>query len=101
MHFWKEKYTQYYTVGVRKLLKRQLFDKNLFWYKNKEDLAYTSLNVEFVKASLACIKQKSDGNMMVIVNIRKYKDVIIWGSKEIDKPLPPAFYDAMDKYMNR
>ena len=37
--------------------------------------------------------------MMGMVNIRKQKDAVIWGSKEADRPLPPAFYDAIDKYI--
>ena len=93
MDFWRENYQNYYSVGVRKLRKAELEDKNQFWHNNTEDLIYTGINVEFVKAYFALIQIKKNGKMMGIENIQKYKDAIIWGSKEANEPLPPSFYN--------
>ena len=59
--FWQEKYPQYYAVGVRALTEEELGDEDMFWWKNKHDLIYTGLNVQFVKAFLAHKKKKENG----------------------------------------
>jgi hypothetical protein len=98
--FLEAKYPSHYNVGVRDLTLEELSDPNNFHHKNKKDLVCTGLNVEFIKAFLASRKEKGNGKIMGMVNTRKYKDAIVWGSKEKKEPLPPSFYDEIDTYLN-
>ena len=79
--FLKEKYKGYYAVGVRTLMEEDKQDKALFHHTNDEDLVYKGLNVKFIKAFLANRKTKENGKISSMVNLRKYKDAIMWGSK--------------------
>ena len=93
MDFWEDQYPNYYAVGVRKLTRKELKDPDMFWHNNKFDLVYSGMNVKFVKAFLAMKKIKANGQYSSLVNLHKYKDAIMWGAKEMKKPLPPSFYN--------
>ena len=51
--FWKEKFPQYYDLGVRILTQEDLADTTKYWWKNKHDLVYPGLNSCYVKAFLS------------------------------------------------
>ena len=79
-------------IGVIKVTDEEKTDRNLFWYKNDEDIVYSGLNIKFVKAFLAHSNIKANGKMCSNSNLRKYKDMILWGSSEAKQPLPSSFY---------
>ena len=75
--FLKEKYPEYYAIGVITVSEDNKADRNLFWHKNDEDLVYSGLNIKFIKAFLAHSKMKANGKMCSNSNLRKYKDAIL------------------------
>ena len=40
-NFLKEVYPYYYVIGVRKVIDEEKTDRNLFWYKQDEDIVYS------------------------------------------------------------
>jgi ATP-dependent protease Clp ATPase subunit len=52
-----------------------------------------------VKAFLAHKKQKANGNTSSHVQLRKYHDVILWGSQQAKQLLPRAYYDDIEKFL--
>jgi len=99
MDFWKEKYPDYYTIGVHELTEEELSDSDKFFYKNKHDIVYTGLNVDFVLYFMADKKTKANGKTASHVQIRKYKDAILWGAGQAKTPLPSSYYDEMQSYL--
>ena len=97
--FLETHYPDYYVVGVRKLTDADRDDINQHWNKNDRDLIYRGLNVKFIKAFMAHAKKKSNGKIYSNSNIRKYKDAILWGSKQASSPLPSSFYDELEKFL--
>jgi hypothetical protein len=97
--FFKDKYPNYYSVGVQELTEEDLTDPDSFYWKNKHDLIYTGINVRLVKAFLAHKKLKSNGNTSSHVQLRKYHDAILWGASETHSLLPRAYFDEMDKFL--
>jgi len=66
-------------VGVICLTEDDRAGSDQFWNKNGRDLVYTGLNINFMNAFLAQAKMKANGRMCSNLNIRKYKDTILWG----------------------
>ena len=97
MEFLREKYPEYFAAGVRELAPGG--DPNSFHHNNSHDLIYKGLNVKFIKAFLAYKKCKDDGKMMGLVNIRKYRDALQWGSKQAKQPLPASFYNEIETFL--
>ena len=64
-------------IGVRKVTDEEKKDRNLFWYKNDEDIVYSGLNINFVKAFLAHSKIQANSKMCSNSNLRRYKDTIL------------------------
>ena len=85
-------------IGLRKVKDEEKTDRNLFWYKNDEDIVYSGLNIKFFKDFLAHSKIKANGKMCSNSKLRKYKDTIIWGSSEAKQPLLSSFYNDIDKF---
>jgi hypothetical protein len=98
--FWKEEYPEYYAVGVRELTEDDLQSEDVFYHKCKHDLVYEGLNVQMVKAFLARKKVKQNGKTSSHVQLRKYNDAIIYGSRCTREPLPRSYYDEMENYLN-
>jgi hypothetical protein len=98
--FWKKEYPQYYAIGVRELTEEDLQSEDVFYHKCKHDLVYVGLNVQMVKTLLAHKKVKQNGKASSHVQLRKYNDAIIYGSKCTRNPLPRSYYDEMENYLN-
>ena len=92
-------YPDYYVVGVRTLTDGDIDNLDQHWNKNDRDLIYRGLNVKFIKAFMAHAKKKKNGKICSNSNIRKYKDAILWGSKQASSPLPSSFYDELEKFL--
>ena len=45
-HF-KENFPEYYQIGVRELTQEEMNDRTKYYFKEKEDLIYAGLNVQF------------------------------------------------------
>ena len=86
-------------IGVRKVKYEEKTDRNLFWYQNDEDIVYSGLNINFFKDFLAHSKVKANGKMCSNSNLHKYKDAIIWVSREAKQTLPYSFYNDTDKFL--
>ena len=97
--FWEQSYPEYYEVGVCELTSDELADEDLFFWKNKHDIIYAGLNVQMVKAFLGHKKQKENGKTSSHVQLRKYHDAILWGSKTAKSPLPRSYYEEMDRFL--
>ena len=97
--FFESKYPDYYAVGVRKITEEEKVDRDQFWNRNDRDLVYSGLNIKFIKAFLANAKMKPNGMMCSNSNIRKYKDALLWGSRQAKCPLPSTFYNEMDRFL--
>ena len=97
--FWKEKFPQYYDLGVRILTQEDLADTTKYWWKNKHDLVYPGLNSWYVKAFLSTKVKKLNGMTMSFDNIRKYFDAIQFGATQAGALLPVKFYQDKDQYL--
>ena len=68
--FFQKEYPQYCEAGgVVKLTDEELADDDKFYYKNKYDLKYEGLNVEFFKAFISVKKTKKSGNTSSLRNL--------------------------------
>ena len=62
-------------------------------------MVYTGMNVDFLKYFLVKNKYKVNGKMKTKDNMRKYKDVIMWGCSVRNKILPVEFYTMWENYL--
>ncbi len=99
MNFWREQYPDYYAVGVRELSAQEIADPDKFFYKNQHDIIYSGLNVRMVFTFMAFKKQKTNGKVASHVQIRKYKDAILWGAAQAKESLPSSYYDEMQSFL--
>lgn len=100
-NFIRSKYRSYVSVGGVVKLSRQLKSNPVFFaWKSKDDLKYTGLNINIIKAFLGQIKIKENGNTCSHVHVRKYHDAILWGSEKAKQPLPPDYLREMPKYLD-
>ena len=60
---------------------------------------HSGLNINFAKAFIAHLNFKANVNMCSNSNLCKYKDVILWGSREAKQTLPYSFYNEIDKFL--
>jgi hypothetical protein len=97
--FWEKEYPEYFEVGVRELSAEEKADVLFFAYKNTHDIVYEGINVAMVKSFLASRKKKECGKTCSHETIRKYRDAILWGSKQVKVMLPSEFYDETDRFL--
>jgi hypothetical protein len=102
IEWWKANYPGYYDVGVKVLSEQEQMDPTKYYYKGKYkyDLVYAGLNVHMLTAFLSWKKQKENGKLSSKVQLRKYKDAILWGSRVADEPLPSSFYTEIDTFLS-
>jgi hypothetical protein len=100
IEFWEENYSNYYAVGVVKVLPEDLIDPSKYYFDRfKTDLKYDGLNVKMVLAFLVYTKDKGDGKIKGHTDIRKYKDAILWGALTAKEKLPTSFYTGIEAYL--
>jgi hypothetical protein len=100
VYVWIEaKYPAYALNGVRNLTDVELSGQDVFWYNNKKDFVYTGMNAKMITAFLSEKKKKLSGQSSSYVQIRKYHDAIVYGSKQAQEPLPAKYYHTMDRYL--
>ena len=97
-------YPSYYENGTRLLRKNEKADPVKFHHRNKRDLVYSGLNIQFMKVYLSHKKTKkvdADGKMILasVSDIKKYDDAIKWGSLRAKQPLPISYYREMDSFI--
>jgi hypothetical protein len=97
--FWQDNYPEYYGVGVRPVTDEDRQLPGRFYHNNTHDLVYSGLNVQMVKAFLASKTTKENGKTSSHVNIRKYNDAILHGSKEVREELPREYYTEMEQFL--
>jgi hypothetical protein len=98
--YWEEHCPEYYPVGTRDVTAVDLHAVGKYFYgKYKKDLVYQGLNVKYVIKFLMCTKRKANGHFLSFVDIRKYKDAILWASSMAEERLPTNFYEEMEKYL--
>lgn len=96
----KEKYPEYYALGVKKLSAEEKADKTKFYYaKDEEDLVYTGINVKYIIKFLLDNKLRADGKTKGADDIRKFKDAILWASGVAEEDLPTSFYKQIEDYL--
>ena len=91
----------YYSTGVRMVPETEFGDRTKFYFngKYKKDLVYAGLNVKFFVKFLMDNKTLKNGKLKSLMDIRKYKDAILWGAGVVDEKLPTSFYEDIDKYL--
>jgi hypothetical protein len=67
---------------IQELSEEERTNPNSFFWKNKHDLIYTGINVSLVKAFLAHKKIKDNGNTFSHVQLHKYNDAVLYGTKQ-------------------
>jgi hypothetical protein len=97
-HF-KENFPEYYEIGVRALTQEEIADRTKYYFKEKEDLIYTGLNVQFFMFFLSSTDKRADGKLKSHEDLRKYRDAVQWGAKMAGEHLPSSFYDSMEVYL--
>jgi hypothetical protein len=97
--FLRDKYPEYYAVGVKEITEEDRSHSDRFYHKSTHDLIYTGLNVKVVKAFLGTRKKKENGKTCSFVQLRKYNDCILHGAKEADERLPRTYYEEMEKFL--
>jgi len=61
-HF-KENFQEYYQIGVCELTEEEMADRTKYYFKEKEDLIYTGLNVQFFMFFLSSTDKRADGKL--------------------------------------
>ena len=97
-HF-KENFPEYYEIGVRALTQEEIADRTKYYFKEKEDLIYTGLYVQFFMFFLSSTDKRADGKLKSHEDLRKYRDAVQWGAKSAGEHLPSSFYDSMEVYL--
>ena len=91
-NFIRSKYRSYVAAGgIVKLSIQLRSDPVFFAWKNKDDLKYTGLNVNIIKAFLSQMKINENGNTCSHVHVRKFHDAILWDSEKAKQPLLPDY----------
>ena len=98
--FLESSYPDYFSVGVRPVTDNMRDIRGIYFHNNRHDLIYTGFNVDFFKAFLATKKRKENNKMCSYSNLVKYKDAIIFGSKEVKELLPPNFYEETTHFLS-
>lgn len=93
--FWKNEYPEYYDIGVREITMAEFGNPDIYWYKNKEDIVYTGLNVQFFKYFLAKKKKKLTGKYTSYDDLHRYHDAIMWGARQVGERLPLQYYEEI------
>ena len=97
-HF-REKFPEYYQIGVRQLTEEEKADKTKYFFNQTEDLIYTGFNVQFFMFFLSSTDKRADGKLKSHEDLRKYRDAVLWGAKIAGHHLPSSFYDSMEVYL--
>jgi hypothetical protein len=102
IRFWKAEDPEYYAVGVQKVAADDLNDATKYFFSGHftEDLIYAGLNEQFVLHFLVSTKEKENGKLKSVEDIRKYKDAIMWGATEACERLPTSFYEMVDNFLS-
>lgn len=102
IRFWKAEDVAYYRVGVKEVAADDLQSPQKYFFNGhfKEDLVYAGLNEQFVLHFLVSSKAKANGKLKSVEDIRKYKDVIMWGATVAGERLPTSFYEMIDTFLN-
>ena len=76
-------------------------DITLYYFDGayKKDIVYSGMNVKMFLKFLMQKKELGNGKVASFNDIRKYKDAVIWGSKTLKTPLPMAFYQETDSFL--
>ena len=97
----KEKYPEYYNVGIVDLGEEEMADKIRYgqFTTQTQDFVYSGLNVSIIKAFMAAKRFKSNGNEFSYDHMRKYKNAIEYGAKRAKQALPQDFDVQMTPFM--
>ena len=100
-NYWETNCPIYYSTGVRIVDTAEYSDKAKFYYdgKYKKDIVYTGFNVKFLVKFWMENKLLKDGKLKSLMDIRKYKDAVMWGAGVADEKLPTSFYESTEKYL--
>ena len=73
MDFWKDKFPEYYTLGVRTVTSDELNDSTKWFFKGryKRDLIYTGIRADLVLYFWVSMKLKVDGIHKSVGDLRK------------------------------
>ena len=97
--FLAKEYPAYAVVGVRALTQEDHANVTKFWYKCTHDIVYRGLNTDFFKAFLASRSIKPNGNTCSYPHLRKFNDAILYGSEQVNQPLPSKYYIGVNNYL--
>ena len=99
--YWERELPDYVALGVRDVSDEDQKDITLYYFDGayKKDIVYSGLNVKMFLKFLLQKKELGNGKVASFNDIRKYKDAVIWGSKTVKTPLPMAFYQETDSFL--
>lgn len=97
---WKDRYPEYYAIGVRSVSPEEQRDRSKYYFQHTEDLEYNGLNVKFLIYFLLSTEKRSDGKYKSFDDLRKYRDAVLWGSKIAGKFLPSRFYSETENFLS-
>lgn len=100
--FIKREYPEYgRNGGIVPIPADKLNDPIFYAHKNTEDLCYSMLPLQLMKAFLARNKYKENGKLCSLTNLRKFKDAILFGAKQADEPLQPGLSEALTDFLSK
>ena len=73
----------YYSTGVRIVPEGEYGSRHKFYFNGryKKDIVYAGLNVKFFIKFLMDNKNLQNGKIRSLMDIRKYKDAILWEAR--------------------
>ena len=108
VNYLKNKYPEYYKIGVQKKVALDVFNNpSCYYFKNKKfrtELKYQNLNENYILDFLIWKKiikgGKSNGKYASVGHLRKFRDAIVWGAKIQNQRLPYEFHAMFDRFIS-
>ena len=100
--FIEEKHPEYAELGCRDVPAEEYTcpDKYYFGGVYKKELVYRGMDVKMILSFLVANKKKANGKLKTHVDLRKFKDAILWGAEIANERLPLPFYKEMGTFLN-
>ena len=99
--FLEEKHPDYAAIGCKNVTSEESNNPEKYYFGGtyKKDLVYRGIDVKVIISFLIANKIKANGKKKQFVDIRKYKDAVLWGAEIAGERLPLSFYKEIEIFL--
>ena len=99
--FLEEKHPDYAAIGCKTVTIAESNNPEKYYFGGayKKDLVYRGIDVKMIISFLIVNKMKANGKKKQFVDIRKYKDAVLWGAEIAGERLPLSFYKEIEIFL--